>query len=277
MDKFLEFLKYLLLGLVQGITEPLPISSSGHTLIFKQIFNLENTLDNNFNTIVNFGSFIAIVIFYRVLILDTVKGCTKYVFKKNKEYKKDFSFFLMIVIATIPAVIFGLIMKITSFDDFLDNILTVGIGLMITGLLLLFIDKKEKKTVYDSVTYSTALLMGLSQVVGLVPGISRSGSTTSIGVIRKLKLKEALSFSFMMYLPASLGAFILGLSELVNTPDVFVIGYIGAFIASVIGTYFSIKLFFKLVQKNNLKYFGYYCICISLIVLLLICFNVFHI
>lgn len=277
MNEFLEFLKYLILGLVQGVTEPLPISSSGHTLIFKEIFKLNGILDNNFNTIVNFGSFLAIVFFYRKLILKTIVGSFKFVFKKEKEAKEDFNYLLMIVIATIPAVIIGLVLKITGLDDKLDNILTVGIGLFVTGSLLIFIDKIEKKTIRDNITALDALLMGCGQVVGLIPGISRSGSTTSIGVLRKVNLESALRFSFMMYLPASLGAFILGISELFSSENVFVIGYLGAFVASIIGTYFAIGLFFKLVKGKNLKYFGYYCLGISTVVIILIICGVFTI
>lgn len=274
---FIEFLKYLFLGLIQGITEPLPISSSGHTLIFKELFKLDGILDNNFNTIVNFGSFIAIVIYYRKLIWKTICGTFKFVFKKDKENKDDFNYFIMIVIATIPAVIVGLILKITGFDDVLDNILTVGIGLFITGMLLIFIDKMDKKTIRDNITAIDALLMGCSQCIGLIPGISRSGSTTSIGVLRKVNLEPALRFSFMMYLPASLGAFILGISELISATNIFVWGYIASFIASIIGTYIAVNLFFKLVKGKNLKYFGYYCLGISIVVLMLIAFGVFTI
>ncbi len=282
MEKLIEFLKYLLLGLVQGFTEPLPVSSSGHMLIFDSAFGkiISSEAMNNFQIAVNFASLIAIVIYYRKLIKKLILGSIAYLFKKNQEEKSSFVYVLLIILATIPAGLIGLIIKLKDWDQYYTNILVVGISLLITGLLLLFISQKQDKATRDTVTWKDALLMGGAQVIGLLPGISRSGVTSSFGVANHLNLEKALRFSFMMYIPASIAAAFLGLYDLMKpqtgtVEPIFWPGYIGGFVASLIATYFAITLFFKLVKHKNIKYFGFYCIGVSLIVLILIATGVF--
>ncbi|MGD9604736.1 MAG: undecaprenyl-diphosphate phosphatase [Bacilli bacterium] len=282
MEKFIEFIKYLLLGLVQGVTEPLPISSSGHMVIFDQIFGnvVSKEAMNNFQIAVNFASLLAIIIYYRQLIKQLIVGSWQFLFKSNKEEKPAFLYVLYIILATIPAGIVGLIIKFNNWDQYYTNILVVGISLFITGLLLLFIAQKQTQAIRDDVTWKDALLMGGAQVIGLLPGISRSGVTSSVGVANHLKLDKALRFSFMMYIPASIAAALLGLYDLINpdealTEPVFWGGYIGGFIASLVGTYVAITLFFKLVKHKNIKYFGFYCLLVATVVLILIATGVF--
>jgi undecaprenyl-diphosphatase len=282
MEKLLEFFKYIILGLVQGITEPLPISSSGHMVIFNEIFGeiLPEEAMLNFGIVVNFASFFAIVFYYRNLLKEIITGSWNFVFRKDNSRKKDFTYLLYIIIATIPAVIIGLVIMIFSLDAFFTNILCVGISLFITGNLLLYIHGMAPSAKREEVTLKDSILMGSAQAIGLLPGISRSGITTSFGVANKLSLAPALRFSFMLYLPASLGAAILGLYRLVAAENTtgntgFLFGYLGAFFASLFATYAALKLFFRLVKKQNLKYFGYYCIAVSVIVIVLIAVGVF--
>lgn len=280
MSEFIEFLKYLALGLIQGITEPLPISSSGHMVILDSIFGevVPSEAMNNFQIIVNFASLLAIIFFYRKIILELLIGSVDYVFKKDQEKKSKFTYVLYVIIATIPAGIAGIIIKLTKFDEVITNIFVVGIALFITGLLLLYIHGIAKDATREEVNLKDSLLMGSAQVIGLIPGISRSGVTTSFGVSNRLSLISALRFSFMMYIPASIGAVTIGIydlskngfGEVGSLP-----GYIGAFFASLFGTYFAINLFFKLVKNKNLKYFAYYCLSVSVVVLILIAFGVF--
>lgn len=282
MEKLVEFIKYILLGLVQGVTEPLPVSSSGHMVIFDQIFGKVITQEsmNNFQIAVNFASLIAIIIYYRQLIKQLIIGCWQYLVKKNENEKPSFLYVIYIILATIPAGIIGLVIKLNDWDQYYTNILVVGFSLMITGLLLLFISKKQNQALREDITWKDALLMGGAQVIGLLPGISRSGVTSSFGVANHLKLDKALRFSFMMYIPASIAAALLGLYDLINpesasTEPVFWGGYLGGFIASLIGTYLSISLFFKIVKHKNIKYFGFYCLGLALVVLSLIALGVF--
>ncbi|MFA6627022.1 MAG: undecaprenyl-diphosphate phosphatase [Bacilli bacterium] len=263
---FTEWIKYILLGLIQGVTEPLPISSSGHVIIFRNIFGLSIPDEINFNIWVNFGSFLAIVFFYRLFLKDIITGFCLYLFKHDLTRKKDFQYAMFVVVATIPAAIMGFFLKPT-IDAHLSTLLTVAICEIITGLLLLFISYFSKRADKDDVTLLDSVFMGLAQVIGLLPGISRSGATTSIAVANKVDLTKALRFSFMMYLPISLASMILGMIDM-NMTTTYWTGYIGAFFMSILGTYFALKLFFHLVKKDNLKYFGVYCLTIGILVLI---------
>lgn len=257
----IEFLKYLLLGLVQGVTEPLPISSSGHVIIFKELFKVTIADELNFNIFVNFGSFIAIIIFYRAFLREIIVDSWKYVFKKDQSGKDGFLYVIFVIIATIPAVIAGYFLK-DLIDERFSSLLSVGICLFITGSLLLFISSISKYANTDKISLKTSIMMGFAQVIGLLPGISRSGSTTTLAVANRVQLEKGLRFSFMMYIPISIGSLILGIFDL-DTATTFIPGYVGAFIMSLIGTYIAINLFFKLVKKSNLKYFGFYCLSIA--------------
>ena len=276
MVNLIKFLKYLALGLIQGITEPLPISSSGHMVILNSIFKDIIPIDamNSFQIIVNFASLLAIIFFYRKIINELVSGSLSYVFKKDNQQKSKFIYVVYVLIATIPAGIVGFIIK--DYISHLTNILVVGICLFITGLLLLYIHGIAKEAKREEVTLKDSLLMGSGQIFGLLPGISRSGITTSFGVSNNLSLISALRFSFMMYIPVSIAAFVYDMLKTGISLEGYIPGYIGAFLASLFGTYFAINLFFKLVKNKNLKYFGYYCLSVSSIVLILIAFGVFQ-
>lgn len=257
-------LKYLLLGLIQGIAEPLPISSSAHVLIFSNILNIN--ISNGFTLWVNIGSFIAIIIFFRKFLWRILGGFFNYIFKKDDKYREDFFYCLFIILATIPAAIIGLIFK--DQIDKLTSFLLIGICEIITGLILLYASYVPKTDSTKKVDFKTSLGIGLSQIVALIPGISRSGVTTSFGLSRKLSLERALTFSFMLYLPISFATSLLGIIKL-DFSTISLSNYLGAFITSFLGTIIVIHLFFKYIKKSNLKYFGYYCVVLGIIVLIL--------
>lgn len=277
----IELLKYLALGLIQGVTEPLPVSSSGHMVILNSIFGeiLSSADMNNFQIITNLASLLAIVFYYRQLIKQIAAGSWRYLIKKDKEYQGDFKYLIYIIIATIPAGVIGIIIKLLELDTYYTNIVCVGICLFITGNLLLYTHRVAPYAERDDITLKDSLLMGGAQVIGLLPGISRSGVTTSFGVGNKVKLDKAFRFSFLMYIPASVGAAAIGIYDLTKLSHsgnaVFIPGYIGAFVVSLIATYFAIWLFFKLIKNRNLKYFGYYCLAASLVVMALVVAGVF--
>jgi undecaprenyl-diphosphatase len=281
MEKFIEIIKYIILGLVQGITEPLPVSSSGHMIIADSIFGniISPSAMNNFQIIVNFASLIAIIIYYRNMLKELIVGSFNYVFKKKEEDKHHFIYVLLIFLASIPAGILGVIIKIYELDQYYTNILCVGICLFITGLLLLYVHHNAADATRNEITWKDSLLMGAGQAIGLLPGISRSGITTSFGITNKVSIEAAFRFSFMMYIPASLGATLLGVYDLTKDSSSSIdspIGLLFSFIASLVGTYFAIKAFFKLIKNRNLKYFAYYCLTISVIVIVLIATGVFN-
>ena len=231
-------LQYLILGIIQGFTEPLPISSSGHLRIFKSIFNSEVLSDMNFEIMVNFGSLIAILVLYRKEIGSIIKDFFCYLKTKDKKYEVNYKYAWLIVVGTIPAALLGLFVK-----DFIEEYFTtklVGAMLIITSILLFMIKdikgKKEKK----DMTVLDALKIGTFQVVALLPGISRSGSTVVGGMKSNLTRETALNFSFMLYIPISVASMFLGVSDLISSGNLseLLIPYIVSMIAAGIVTYF---------------------------------------
>lgn len=262
-------LKYLILGIIQGFTEPLPISSSGHLRIFKSLFNSEVLSDMNFEIIVNFGSLIAILVLYRKEIISIIKDFFCYLKTKEKKYETNYKYAWLIVIGTIPAALLGLFIK-----DIIEKYFTtklVGAMLIITSLLLYMIKdikgKKEKK----DMTYIDALKIGLFQVIALLPGISRSGATVVGGMKSDLKKDTALNYSFMLYIPISVASMILGVSDLINAGNLneLFIPYLVSMIAAGIVTYYAAKLFIDIMKKGKLIYFSIYCFIVGIITFIL--------
>lgn len=266
----MKLLMYMLLGIIQGFTEPIPVSSSGHLVLFNAILNVEALKDLNFEIITNFGSLIAILFFYRKEILSIIKDFFMYIKTKKDEYKDNYKYAWFIVIATIPAGIVGFILK-----DVIENITStkiVGISLLVTALMLFLVNDINGKRHKKDMNIKDAIVIGLFQVIALFPGISRSGSTLVGGMSRKLDRETAFKFSFMLYIPISLATMVLGVKDLVVSGNLstLLLPYSLGMIAACIVTYFSIKWFKKLLEKGKLIYFAYYCIIAGLIAILFI-------
>ena len=265
----IKIIEYVFLGMVQGFTEPIPISSSGHLLIFKKLFKFDMLNDINFEIVVNFGSFIAILFLYRKEIFKIIKDFFTFIKTKNEKCKENYKYAWLIVIGTIPAGLFGVIFK-DKIDAVSDNVKLVGIALLITALALFLIKdfkgKKEKKeiTIFDSI------IIGLFQVAALFPGISRSGATIVGSMSRDLKRQTAVNYSFMLYLPISLATMALGVKDLIQTPGIssLILPYTLGMIASGVITYFSAKWFINIMKKGKLGYFSIYCLIVGILVIL---------
>ncbi len=259
------FFKYVILGIIQGFTEPLPISSSGHLRIFKSLFNSEVLSDMNFEIVVNFGSLIAILILYRKEIISIIKDFFMFLKTKEKKYETNYKYAWLIVVGTIPAALLGLFVK-----DFIEKYFTtklVGLMLIITALLLYMIkDIKGSKTKKD-MTIKDAIKIGLFQVIALLPGISRSGATVVGGMKSDLNRETAINYSFMLYIPISVASMALGVSDLIsagNLNELF-IPYLVSMIAAGFVTYFAAKLFIDIMKKGKLIYFSIYCFIVGII------------
>lgn len=259
---------YILLGAIQGFTEPIPVSSSGHLVIFDALLNLDVLKDLNFEIFVNFGSLIAIIIFYRKEILKIIKDFFMYIKTRKEEFKDNYKYAWLIVIATIPAGICGLL-----FKDKIESLISpkvVGLALIITGLMLFIV--RDIKGTREKINIKDAILIGCFQVISLFPGISRSGSTIVGGMIRNLKRDTAFKFSFMLYLPVSFATMILGVKDLNDSglTSTLLFPYLLGTIAAGIITYFSIKWFKKIMENGKLIYFVYYCIGAGLLTILFV-------
>lgn len=266
---FILFFKYILLGILQGFTEPLPISSSGHLLIFKRLFNINMTDNINFEIIVNFGSFIAIALLYRKEIIKIISDFFQYIKTKKLKFKENYNYAWLIVIGTIPAGIIGFILK-EKIETISNNIKLIGIALLITSFCLYLIkDIKGNKNKKD-LNIKDAIFIGLFQVLALFPGISRSGSTIVGASLKGLNRNTAVNYSFMLYLPISIATTILGIEDLINSDNIKVlfIPYLVSMIVSIIVTYFSSKWFINVVKKGKLGYFCIYCLIMGLLTII---------
>ncbi len=254
----LENIKLFILALIQGISEPLPISSSGHLILFEELLGIELP-GLYFETLVNFGSFFAVLFFYRKKVIALLKNSFIYL-KTKGEGKKEFNYILLIVVATIPSALIGFLIR--EKMSIFKNSLSVGIALIITGIFLLNINRKGNK----EIRFKDGMIIGIAQVFALFPGISRSGSTIVAGLKRDLKIEEVLEFSFLMYLPISLlsGVYsLLKLNLVVNS------AYFISFIISAVSTYFALKIFIEIIKKQKLSLFSFYCFSVGSTVLII--------
>lgn len=263
----MEFLKYIFLGLVQGLTETIPVSSSGHLMILKRLLEVNVDFDT-ISILTNFGSLIAIMILFRKDIFKLIKGFFVYLFKKEKQYKDEFKYCWMIVIGCIPAGVLGLL--VSAFDVFEkieNNIKIVGISLIITSILLFIVRNFKGKKDDSKLGIKEALTVGCFQILGLFPGISRSGSTIVGGMSAGLKRDTAFKYSFMLYMPISVAATILELFDL-NIDSSLIFHYICAIVVSCVMTLLVTKWFRNIVNNGKLIYFSIYCFTVGLLVVL---------
>ncbi|MFB4165640.1 undecaprenyl-diphosphate phosphatase [Alteribacillus sp. JSM 102045] len=260
-------LKYLVLGLVQGITEPIPISSSGHLIIFRELFGIE-ARGLSFEIFVNFASLLAVFVIYREDILRLVTNGFRYLVKKEKAAKNDFQFIIYLIVATIPVGIIGVLFG-DSIGEALSGTKTVGVTLLITAIAIWIIRNRRGRKKDSALTMKDAVIVGLAQAVAVTPGISRSGASIVASMLVGMNQETALRFSFLLYIPVSLGTGILEIPEIISDPgfNELMIPYIIAFIASFIATYFALKWLMNIMEKGNLKYFAYYCVIVGFLVI----------
>lgn len=275
----IELIKYMLLGILQGLTEPIPVSSSGHLLILQTILErFTEGVNIDFGilaTITNFGSLLAIIIYYYNDIVSLVKSFFTFIFDKDKRTKKDikndYSYCLKIVLATIPAGIVGLIAtKFGLLSTLEENVKFVGLMLLVTSLFLFLIKDFKGTKEKDEITFIDALVIGLCQMLAITPGISRSGSTIIGSMFRNLKRNVAFDFSFILYIPISVATSILGIKDLLElsiSSSTFILYIIAAILAGIF-TYISTKWFAKIVKEGKLIYFSIYCLILGFAVIL---------
>lgn len=263
----INLLKYIFLGFIQGMTETIPVSSSGHLMIFKNLMKVNIDFDT-LAILTNFGSLIAIIILFRKDLYDLITHFFKYLSTKNKKYKSNYNYCWLIVIGCIPAGIMGIIIsKLDLLDKIDNNVKIVGLSLIITSILLFLIRNFKGKKTDGKLTIKDALTVGCFQILGLFPGISRSGSTIVGGMFSKLKRDTAFKYSFMLYIPMSLAAMLLEISDL-HIESGLILNYIVAVIVAGVVTFLVTKWFRKIVNEGKLIYFSIYCFIVGLLVLI---------
>lgn len=255
-------LEAIILGIVQGLTEFLPVSSSGHLEIVKELLNVEAQEQNLLMTVVlHAATALSTIVIFRKDIKEILSGLVQ--FKWNEEFK----FSLKIILSMVPAACVGLLFEDEIEQLFGGQILLVGSMLLITGFLLFLADKAKKTD--QKVNFSNALVIGISQAIAILPGISRSGATISTSVLLGVDREKAARFSFLMVVPLILGKMskdILSGDLLVDSSGMLPlsIGFIAAFTTGLV----ACKWMIKLVKNSQLKYFAYYCFTIGSITII---------
>lgn len=264
------------LGLVQGIAEFLPISSSGHLAIFQTFFHMEDVEESQmlFDVLLHLGTLVSVCIVYRSDIVDVVKELWAMLMglfgKKTEKRLPVRRLILLVILSTVP-----LALAVVA-DDFIEALysstLFIGIALLCTGTMLYLSDKLASghKTERDA-TWVDAILVGIMQAIAVLPGISRSGSTITAGLVRGYDRKFAVRYSFLLSIPAIVGANILKIGEAVKAgvgEGLFLPYAVGMIVAAVSG-YFAIKLVKLLMDKGKFGRFSYYCWAVGLITIIL--------
>ncbi len=238
-----------LLGVVQGLTEFLPVSSSGHLVILQSMIPSFSQPGVMFDVYLHFGTLLAVLVYYFKRILNL-----------------DLKYIKILILATIPAVVVGFLLK-DVIDVIFQSTKLVGAALIITGIMDLGIDRGKETT--GNVDNRKGLIIGLFQAFAILPGISRSGSTIFAGTLSGVKKETAAEFSFLLSVPAVLGANLLEIIK--NTGGlIFSANYLVGILCSFIFGLICIKILLKLLINNKFSYLGYYCISLGLLTLLFI-------
>jgi undecaprenyl-diphosphatase len=236
----------IIFAIIQAFTEFLPISSSGHLTLFSYL--IDSTPNIFFFSVLHFASLMAVLIYFRKDILN--------LFSFRKEVKK---YWFFLIIATIPAAIFGFFGR-NLIGSFFNSSISVAISFLFTGFVLFltkFVSFSKKLGLKESFS------MGFFQILGLFPGISRSGITTSTGMLFGVKGEDAGRFSFLLFIPLSIGALFLELKD-----AYFNLSLVVSFIVCFVLSYLSIKIFFKIIKKGLWWIFGIYCISLGILIIL---------
>ncbi len=256
----METIDAIILGVIQGLTEFLPVSSSGHLELGKAILGDESVPEESllFTVVLHFATALSTIVIFRKDILEIITGLLK--FKKNEEAL----FSLKIIISMIPAVLIGLFFEEQLEQLFGGNIMFVGFMLIITAILLWLADKA--KDTNKPVSTSNAFIIGVSQAIAMLPGISRSGATISTSVLLGNDKTKAARFSFLMVIPLIFGKIAkdlvsgdLNFDSENNLP--LLLGFIAAFISGL----FACTWMISLVKKSKLSYFAVYCIVVGVL------------
>lgn len=253
-----EIIQAIILGVVQGLTELLPVSSSGHLYLISNFF-FEWTISDSFDIALHFGTLMAICIFFFKDWIELIKGGYRKAIKK--EDSTEGRIFWYIVAATIPAGIIGLI-----FDHYLEGYLTkpliVATALIIMGILLYIVDKKAKvETTYENMSFKQAFLIGISQVLAFIPGVSRSGATITVGRALKVDRSAVAKYTFLLSTPIVFAATVLKIMDF----EFSLAFFIGVFTSFLVGL-IVIKFLMEFIKKRSFKIFAIYRVLLGLLV-----------
>ena len=259
----MDYFDSLILGIIQGLTEFLPVSSSGHLELGKSILG-DNSLPKEsmiFTVVLHFATALSTIVVFRKDIIEIIKELLKF------EWNSNTQFIFKIIISMLPATLIGVFFETELESLFSNNIVLVGAMLIITGLLLLLADRAQNTS--KNVSFKNAFTVGVAQAVAILPGISRSGATISTAVLLGIDKTKAARFSFLMVIPLIFGKIFKDIfSGELSYENAQItslgIGFIAAFVSGLLACTWMIRL----VKNSQLKYFAYYCAVVGIIAIL---------
>ena len=268
----MEWWQAILLGIVQGLTEFLPVSSSGHLVIFKELLGVDGEGFLDFTVTVHFATVLATVVVFWNAIWTLLKGFFKF------KYNDETDYVCKILVSLVPVMIVGFFFKDQVDALFSGSLKQVAVGLCVTAALLLVSDQVGKrikapkaKDTRNGISYGQAALVGVAQAVAVIPGVSRSGSTIATGLLSGVKRDVMAQFSFLMVLIPIIGEQSLDLLKVAMGKESFgggvgslalVLGFVAAFVAGL----FACKVMIAIVRKAKLSWFAFYCLLVAVLI-----------
>ena len=271
----MNIIQAIILGVIQGLTEFLPVSSSGHLVLFQHLFGLKEA-ELFFDISVHIGTLVAVLIFFRkdiyAIILSVLRYC-KMIFKTGSfspaNEDSELRLALLIITGSIPTAIIGLLFHKIA-DQLFSSVLIAGSMLILTGIILFFTRFVKNSTKEVSLfSLKDSLIIGISQGLAIIPGLSRSGTTIATGLFLGLNHETATRYSFLLSIPAILGASLLSFGDLSGSASVPIKTAITGAIASSIAGYLALKFLFYIVRRGRLHYFSPYCLAIGIFSLII--------
>ena len=268
----MDILQGIIIGIVQGLTEFLPVSSSAHLVFIQNILGVESSLA--FDTFLHLGSLLAVLWFFRAdiikMIVSWISSLSDIIHGRFREGFYDDPYKRLawyVIIATIPVGLAGVFFE-DSVDALFSGALYVpAFFLFVTGTILYLSQRMTSGSInFRNITGKHALFMGLGQACAILPGLSRSGTTIAAGLVAGLDKEFAAKFSFILSIPAILGAFILQVKDIGSAMDANFLPVFLGFVAAFISGYIAIKWMLDLIQKRNLDIFAYYCWIVGIVV-----------
>lgn len=252
----MNYIDALIIAIVEGLTEFLPVSSTGHMILTEAFLKIKDTdFAKVFTVCIQLGAILSVLVLYW------------------KRFFQSINFYFKLFVAFLPAAVFGFLLN-DYIDNMLENVWVVSISLLLGGIVLLFVDKwfnNEKEIEDKEITYPKALKIGFFQIISMIPGVSRSAATIIGGLTQKLNRKQAAEFSFFLAVPTMLGATAYKLYKSIDMikpehVNLLIFGNIVAFIVAII----AIKAFISFLTKHGFKIFGYYRIILGIVIITLL-------
>jgi undecaprenyl-diphosphatase len=264
----LSVLDAFLLAVLQGLTEFLPVSSSGHLVLAQQILNLHNAQIVSFDVFVHFGTLISVAIVYRSDIIEIGRSFYKafkaYHLKKEHKKTEYFHLGIALIIGSLPAGIIGLAFN-RQIEEIFSDPKFVAMNIVITGLIL-FLTRLARPTRGKKVGILSSIIIGFAQMVAILPGISRSGTTMSAALFMKIPPVQAARFSFLLSIPVIAGAALLETYKLiVDGTTIGILPISVGIIISALAGYIAIQLLLHIMEKGRFSWFSFYCLMIGII------------